>query len=145
MEERQNLPPYSPLHSSLCLATMLLAISSQGLSVVTWFLRCLAWPIPVLPTVQICTLVHILQPLCWLRGLIKLGMGGTVIALMTFTYVTSSGLLICRLPVVCVELEANYRSYGSPAIAHKQAKHLAHKPIDWINLRLVHHELYCAT
>ena len=33
-----------------------------------------------------------------------------------------------------VELEADYRSYGSPAIAHKRAKHLAHKPIDRINL-----------
>ena len=44
-----------------------------------------------------------------------------------------------------VELEANYRSYGSPAIAHKRAEHSAHKLIDRINLRLVHHELYCAT
>ena len=44
-----------------------------------------------------------------------------------------------------VELEADYRSYGSLAIAHKQAKHPALKPIDWINLQLVHHELYCAT
>ena len=44
-----------------------------------------------------------------------------------------------------VELEANYRSYGSPAIAHKRAEHLALKPIDRINLQLVHHELYCAT
>ena len=34
----------------------------------------------------------------------------------------------------CVELEANYQSYGSPAIAHKRAKHSAHKPIDQINL-----------
>ena len=48
-------------------------------------------------------------------------------------------------PVENVELEADYRSYRSPAIAHKRAKHLAHKPIDRINLRLVHHELYCAT
>ena len=46
---------------------------------------------------------------------------------------------------VIVELEADYRSYGSPAIAHKRAEHSAHKPIDQINLRLVHHELYCAT
>ena len=46
---------------------------------------------------------------------------------------------------VGVELEADYRSYGSPAIAHKRAKHPALKPIDQINLRLVHHELYCAT
>ena len=44
-----------------------------------------------------------------------------------------------------VELEADYRSYGSPAIAHKRAEHSAHKPIDRINLRLVHHVLYCAT
>ena len=44
-----------------------------------------------------------------------------------------------------VELEANHRSYGSPAIAHKRAEHSAHKLIDWINLRLVHHKLYCAT
>ena len=44
-----------------------------------------------------------------------------------------------------VELEADYRSYGSPAIAHKRAEHPALKPIDRINLRLVHHELYCAT
>ena len=44
-----------------------------------------------------------------------------------------------------VELEADYRSYGSPAIAHKRAEHSALKPIDRINLRLVHHELYCAT
>ena len=47
--------------------------------------------------------------------------------------------------VVHVELEADYRSYGSPAIAHKRAEHPAHKPIDRINLQLVHHELYCAT
>ena len=45
----------------------------------------------------------------------------------------------------CVELEADYQSYGSPAIAHKRAEHLALKPIDRINLRLVHHVLYCAT
>ena len=44
-----------------------------------------------------------------------------------------------------VELEADHRSYGSPAIAHKRAEHSALKPIDQINLRLVHHELYCAT
>ena len=44
-----------------------------------------------------------------------------------------------------VELEADYRSYGSPAIAHKRADHSALKPIDRINLGLVHHELYCAT
>ena len=44
-----------------------------------------------------------------------------------------------------VELEADYRSYGSSAIAHKRAEHSAHKPIDRINLRLVHHVLYCAT
>ena len=36
--------------------------------------------------------------------------------------------------VVSVELEADYRSYGSPAIAHKRAEHLALKPIDRINL-----------
>ena len=35
---------------------------------------------------------------------------------------------------VVVELEADYQSYGSPAIAHKQAEHSAHKPIDQINL-----------
>ena len=46
---------------------------------------------------------------------------------------------------ICVELEADYRSYESPAIAHKQAKHSAHKPIDRINQWLVHHVLYCAT
>ena len=44
-----------------------------------------------------------------------------------------------------VELEADYRSDGSPAIAHKRAEHSALKPIDRINLRLVHHVLYCAT
>ena len=33
-----------------------------------------------------------------------------------------------------VELEADYRSYGSPAITHKRAEHLALKPIDRINL-----------
>ena len=33
-----------------------------------------------------------------------------------------------------VELEADYRSYGSPAIAHKRAKHSALKPTDQINL-----------
>ena len=44
-----------------------------------------------------------------------------------------------------VELEADYRPYGSPAIAHKRTEHSAHKPIDRINLRLVHHVLYCAT
>ena len=44
-----------------------------------------------------------------------------------------------------VELEDDYQSYGSPAIAHKRAEHLANKPIDRINLRLVHHVLYCAT
>ena len=33
-----------------------------------------------------------------------------------------------------VELEANHRSYGSPAITHKQAEHSAHKLIDRINL-----------
>ena len=35
---------------------------------------------------------------------------------------------------VGVELEADYRSYGSPAIAHKRAEHSALKPIDQINL-----------
>src|ERR1700743_1751517 len=49
------------------------------------------------------------------------------------------------LEIPGVELEADYRSYGSPAIAHKRAEHSAHKPIDRINLRLVHHVLYCAT
>ena len=44
-----------------------------------------------------------------------------------------------------VELEADYWSYGSPATAHKRAEHPALKPIDRINLRLVHHVLYCAT
>ena len=44
-----------------------------------------------------------------------------------------------------VELEANYWSYGSPAITHKRAEHLALKQIDWINLQLVHHILYCTT
>ena len=38
------------------------------------------------------------------------------------------------LVTVNVELEANYRCYRSLAIAHKQAKHLALKPIDRINL-----------
>ena len=33
-----------------------------------------------------------------------------------------------------VELEADYRSYGSPAIAHKRAEHSALKPTDRINL-----------
>ena len=33
-----------------------------------------------------------------------------------------------------VELEADHRSYGSLAIAHKRDEHLAHKPIDRINL-----------
>ena len=53
-----------------------------------------------------------------------------------------------EVPVILlmsVELEADYRSYGSPAIAHKRAEHLALKPIDQINLQLVHHVLYCAT
>ena len=45
----------------------------------------------------------------------------------------------------CVELEADLWSYGSPAIAHKRAKHLALKLIDWINLQLVRHKLYCTT
>ena len=49
------------------------------------------------------------------------------------------------ISVPLVELEADYRSYRSLAMAHKRAKHSAHKPIDQINLRLVHHELYCAT
>ena len=44
-----------------------------------------------------------------------------------------------------VELEADYQSYRSPAITHKRAEHLALKPIDQINLQLVHHILYCAT
>ena len=52
---------------------------------------------------------------------------------------------LCQRADGIVELEADYRSYGSPAIAHKRAKHSAHKPIDRINLRLVHHVLYCAT
>ena len=107
MEERQDLHPYSPLHSSPCLVTMLLTILSWGLSVATRFLVCLTWPILMLPTAHICTLVHILQPFCWLRGLIKLEMGGTVIALKTFTYVTSSGLLVCRLPIVCPSVGDN--------------------------------------
>ena len=47
--------------------------------------------------------------------------------------------------LLIVELEADYRSYRSLAITNKQAEHLAHKPIDQINLRLVHHVLYCAT
>ena len=33
-----------------------------------------------------------------------------------------------------VDLEADYQSYRSPAVTHKQAEHLAHKPIDWIKL-----------
>ena len=34
--------------------------------------------------------------------------------------------------VLSVELEADYRSYGSLAIAHKRAEHLALKPIERI-------------
>ena len=47
-----------------------------------------------------------------------------------------SGVLIIKIGhvIFCVELEADYRSYGSPAITHKRAEHLAHKPINWIYL-----------
>ena len=51
----------------------------------------------------------------------------------------------CNFGTGAVELEADYQSFGSPAIAHKRAEHSAHKLIDQINLRLVHHILYCTT
>ena len=41
--------------------------------------------------------------------------------------------------LMTVELEADYQSYRSLAITHKQAEHLAHKSIDQINHQLVHH------
>ena len=62
--------------------------------------------------------------------------------------VTAGRLFPChegQVDLSNVELEVDYRSYGSPAIAHKRAEHSAHKPIDRINLRLVNHVLYCAT
>ena len=63
----------------------------------------------------------------------------------TFSAIDNDGRMGMVAGVGTVELEANYQSYGSPAIAHKRAEHSAHKPIDRINLRLVHHRLYCAT
>ena len=58
---------------------------------------------------------------------------------------TNSMIGQSRSAAPIVELEADYQSYGSLAIAHKQAEHSAHKPIDRINLRLVCHVLYCTT
>ena len=65
---------------------------------------------------------------------------------MPFTYVSFFLFVTyAHFFVFFVELEANYQSYRSPAITHKQAEHSALKPIDQINLQLVHHVLYCAT
>ena len=44
-----------------------------------------------------------------------------------------------------VELEADHQSYGSLAIAHKQAKHLAHKADRLDQSEISPSDLYCTT
>ena len=63
-----------------------------------------------------------------------------LLLMQAFCFLLDSSELITYFDGLDVELEAVYWSYGSPAIAHKQVEHLAHKPIYQIN-----HWLYCAT